>query len=391
MNKEMSGAITLLDWCGIKYMPLRKDKTPVRSGWAEDGFSVDKEDMEGHQLGILTGKRSGITVVDVDFIEWGRFGTDPSIFPDTYTVQTPTGAIQKYYMYDERIGQSQKSLDSMPCVDIRNDGGYVMAPPSTANYWKTLVGEKRHMNDETYKVISGDIINLAPFPFELFEKDVKEAIPVEDLQPYIPTPSRPGDDFESTTSWDQILVPHGFKRGHLDRNGSTHWMRPGKDTGTAGATTRKCDDGRERLFVFSTNANPFETYDKAKHNSYSKLRAYALLNNSGDFSKTIRDLREQGYGAITIEQEPVQVQDIAQPVQAEDKSTGMQMTCVADLVEEPIDWLWRGKIARGELCIIAGEPGASKTMVSIDLASRVSNGSNEPLGYTKMCKGSVVF
>lgn len=380
----------MLDFIGVKYMPLHKDKRPVLSGWGDDGFTVGKDKMEGHQLGILTGKRSGITVVDIDFHnKWGKFGVEPGTFPETYTVQTPTGALQKYYMYESRIGQSQKSFEKMPSVDIRNDGGYVMAPPSEADYEKTIGGETRRCTNP-YKVISGDILNLSPFPFHLFEGLIAEKKTVTDLTPYTPKPSRPGDDFESATSWEQILCPFGFVRGHTDRKGVTHWTRPGKKGDATSATTMMCTDGRERLFVFSTNAHPFESYEKEKHNSYSKFSAFSLINHGGDFKKTASDLREQGYGVqedVVLKVTP----SVAPFKTPQDAPGSIEMTCVADLVEEPIDWLWKGKIARGELCIIAGEPGASKTMVAIDLASRVTHGSNEPLGYNKMCKGSVLF
>lgn len=382
----MSGEITMLDFIGVKYMPLHKDKRPVLSGWSEDSFVPSKESVGEHQLGILTGKRSNITVVDIDFHnEWGKFGVDPAMFPETYTVQTPTGALQKYYQYESRIGQSQKSFEKMPSIDIRNDGGYVMAPPSEADYEKTIGGVTRRCT-ERYKVITGDILNLAPFPFHLFEGIVAEKKTVTDLTPYSPKPNRPGDDFESTTTWDQILCPAGFVRGHTDRKGVTHWTRPGKKGDATSATTMVCADGRDRLFVFSTNAQPFESYEKEKHNSYNKVSAFSLLNDAGDFNKTITSLREQGYGVKTEAHEPV-----VSSTTAQNAPGAIETTCVADLIEEPIDWLWKGKIARGELCIIAGEPGASKTMVAIDLASRVTHGSNEPMGYDKICKGSVLF
>ena len=69
----------------------------------------------------------------------------------------------------------------------------------------------------------------------------------------------------------------------------------------------------------------------------------------------------------------------------------MKYVCMNDVAEQVIDWVWPEKIARGELCIIAGEPGASKTMVAVDLAARVSIGDTVPLSDKKICKGNVVF
>jgi len=144
-----------------------------------------------------------------------------------------------------------------------------------------------------------------------------------------------------------------------------------------------CDDGRERLFVFSTNAEPFETFDKNRHNSYNKITAYGKLNNHVDFTETVKALREQGYGVQPVEDTP------AQETQEEENS--MKYVCMNDVEEQAIDWVWPEKIARGELCIIAGEPGASKTMIAVDLAARVSIGDTVPLGLERICKGNVVF
>lgn len=380
----MQKMVNALDLLGIKYLPLRMNKQPVKTGWGDASYTCSEQDLSGFQLGILTGKRSGITVVDIDFKAPDTFGTDPDIFPDTYTVRTPTGALQKYYQYDERINQTQKSFKIFPYVDIRNDGGYVMAVPSRAKYVKHYDEVDLDVDiDGEYKVVSGSINNLAPFPFHLFEDIIKETRKgISEMQPYIKDATKPGDDFEQSVSWSQILTPYGFNKSYTDNKGVTHWVRPGKKEGT-GATTMVCPDGRERLFVFSTHAEPFETYVKEKHNSYNKITAYALLNHNGDFTSAIKALRDQGYGTQPIEDKPTESKKI-------DKNS-MSYVCMNDVEEQQIEWVWPEKIARGELCIIAGEPGASKTMVAADLAARVSVGNTVPLGDEPMCKGNVVF
>ena len=45
-----------------------------------------------------------------------------------------------------------------------------------------------------------------------------------------------------------------------------------------------------RLYVFSSNAHPFEP-----ERAYRKFAAYALLNTGGDFSKAAMILARQGY------------------------------------------------------------------------------------------------
>ena len=389
MDTEIQKTVNALELLEIKYLPLRMDKQPALSGWGEDSFHCDSRMIHGHQLGILTGKRSGITVIDIDFKAPATFGTNPDIFPPTYTVRTPTGALQKYYSYDERINQTQKSFEKYPHVDIRNDGGYVMAVPSRAKYTKHYKEVDLSVEiDGKYTVESGSLTNLASFPFHLFEEIVADSVKDKiNLSPYLPNPEKPGNDFENSVSWEQILTPFGYNRGYTDKKGVTHWTRPGKKEGTS-ATTTMCADGRERLFVFSTNAEPFETYDKTRHNSYNKITAYATLNHHADFYTAIQSLRDQGYGVQPVDTAPTHIAPTHEHTEDENS---MKYVCMNDVAEQVIDWVWPEKIARGELCIIAGEPGASKTMVAVDLAARVSIGDTVPLSDKKICKGNVVF
>jgi putative DNA primase/helicase len=64
--------------------------------------------------------------------------------------------------------------------------------------------------------------------------------------------------------------------------------------------------------------------------------------------------------------------------------------CLADVQMEPIDWLWRKRLARGKLNIVAGQPGLGKSQITALMAAIVSRGGAWPDG-TKCPVGSVVF
>lgn len=81
----------------------------------------------GANIGILTGRRSGVTVVDID---------DPSLLPlmlerfgDTPLItRTPSGGFHLWYRYSgERSGNLRAEGLA---VDIKGDGGFVVVPPS---------------------------------------------------------------------------------------------------------------------------------------------------------------------------------------------------------------------------------------------------------------------
>ena len=60
------------------------------------------------------------------------------------------------------------------------------------------------------------------------------------------------------------------------------------------------------------------------------------------------------------------------------KKTRAVITRLADVQPEPVRWLWEGRIALGKLTLVAGDPGFGKSLLTIDLAARVSTGATWP-------------
>jgi hypothetical protein len=50
-------------------------------------------------------------------------------------------------------------------------------------------------------------------------------------------------------------------------------------------------------------------------------------------------------------------------------------------VRQPIPWLWPGRIARGRLALIDGNPDEGKSLLTLDLAARLSRAQELPDGY----------
>ena len=92
--------------------------------WFEDGTA---------NIAIATGERSGITVLDVDIGEKGGDKTWSELNrqhgePQTLIAETGSGGLHVYFMYNSALNTSGNTLGKG--VDCRNDGGYVVAPPS---------------------------------------------------------------------------------------------------------------------------------------------------------------------------------------------------------------------------------------------------------------------
>jgi hypothetical protein len=106
-------------------------------------------------VGIATGARSGIFVVDLDVkngidgvAKLGQLGE----VPPTYAVATPSGGFHLYFKHPgfPVRNSGPKSNPLAPGVDVRGDGGYVVAPGSP------------HKNGGRYAVAHGAPIADAP-------------------------------------------------------------------------------------------------------------------------------------------------------------------------------------------------------------------------------------
>lgn len=86
-------------------------------------------------IGIPTGERSGILVLDVDIDKWGA-GTLGALtekhgeLPPTLTVRTGSGGLHYYFRYPAGENIRSKAGELGPGLDHRAEGGYVVAPPS---------------------------------------------------------------------------------------------------------------------------------------------------------------------------------------------------------------------------------------------------------------------
>jgi hypothetical protein len=57
-----------------------------------------------------------------------------------------------------------------------------------------------------------------------------------------------------------------------------------------------------------------------------------------------------------------------------------QLVRLADVRPEPLAWLWPGRIPAGKLTLLDGDPGLGKSMITIDLAARLSTARPLPDG-----------
>lgn len=163
---------------GLPLVPIKaNDKTPLISEWQKNPIKTYDEFepflLSNANVGLLTGKASGIIVIDMDVDKntGAAIGlksvtskqTDlDCILPETVTMISQSGGLHYWYKYPTGYNYIKGKVKILDHVDIRADGNQVVIPPS--------VGIKG-----SYEWVKSPFeIELAELPIEWLEFILKE-------------------------------------------------------------------------------------------------------------------------------------------------------------------------------------------------------------------------
>lgn len=138
------------------------DATQIRKWWGEG---------RDYNIGIPTGTVNSIVVLDID----PRNGGDEQIggfnIPETLAVDTP-GGHHLYFKLPSNGAVKSGKLDGFSGLDIKGDGGYVVAPPS-------IVKNKDYPSGASYDWIDFDgSFKMAKWPYKAAKKSVDNVTPI---------------------------------------------------------------------------------------------------------------------------------------------------------------------------------------------------------------------
>lgn len=123
---------------GFSVIPLTTRGKDPRVKWAKYHTDVPTEadlvawwrEYPMSNVGIVTGRVSNIVVVDVDPKRGGNYMSFLDRFPTDTIVRTGGGGYHLYYRYPTGVQHVPNRVDFEPGLDLRADGGLVVAPPS---------------------------------------------------------------------------------------------------------------------------------------------------------------------------------------------------------------------------------------------------------------------
>ena len=237
---------------------------------------------------------------------------------------------------------------------------------------------------------------MSEIPFELFQqycdvaREFNEYAPPERVVQASRAPStakgnRPGDEFNRQISWADILEPHGWRPERVVGE-VTYWTRPGKSRGVS-ATTGKCrsESGNDLLYVFTTNAPPFDGED-----FYDKFGAFTRLNHAGDFSVAAKDVAEklgldnpaaESNYRVTIPSGYQTPQQSSYSV-ANTPPDGRPFLWSSELKRLPKTdkWIWEGYLSRGGVTLLSALWKAGKSTLLSHLVKAFGDGSEKFCG-----------
>lgn len=150
MNEILKAALEYASR-GWHVFPCDRNKAPLVEHGLKDATADEGQirawwkRWPSAQVAIRTGEVSGIFVVDSDLKEDGTDGEEnllvlakqQGLLPECPETQTPRGGRHRYFAWpaDGRVIRNDTGTRLAPGVDIRGEGGYVVAPPSPGYIW----------------------------------------------------------------------------------------------------------------------------------------------------------------------------------------------------------------------------------------------------------------
>ena len=325
----------------------KSHKSAKRSNGANWGMTRDPDEIRRDfskpgrdAIGIPTGAINGVFVVETDTVEGHdvdglaalkQLEAEHGALPDTLMAESPTGSIHRYFQHPGiNIKSSAGRLG--PGIDVKGDGGMVIAPPSL----RPGKGEYRWLNDAPIAAAPVWLITPCTDP----DQEQPEHAAYMLLARAWPA--------DGKGKHDAALTVGGF----LARLGRTP-----DEVGSIVADIATAMGETERAKELERTARgAAEAHAKGKHTRGLPV----LIETFG------QEVAERVAGWLGYDE----------------RNSGpdfqLDLRYGADLDPQAVDWLWPGHIPAGRVTLLVGLPAAGKSHVFCDICARVTTGRNMP-------------
>lgn len=373
-NKTTALRLAEIGW---RVVPIKPGmKRPAMSAWQHAATSDTQTIINwfsgmyrDHGIGVATGPQpngQNLIVVDVDMHDIERSGYDTlselekryGALPTTVTVATGSGGRHIYLLAPPSVeirNDAGKRLGAG--IDIRGDGGQVLAPPTV------------HPNGTAYVWVDGcSPWDIEPAPMPKWMVDLianPQAKPPTD--PITNDGDGPAARYNARTTWQELLTRDGWIYSHSDRDGEQYWTRPGKDIreGTSATVGYR---GQDVLVVFTSSISWLPA------GAYSRFGYMACRDFNGDRSAAARALLRDEH----VTEQP-SIDDL---IDGETATTSDQRL-LEMLIDWPTfweqdhtvaEWLAEPLIAEARAHAIFAPGGTGKSLLALWLCAAIATG-----------------
>jgi hypothetical protein len=312
------GKLPLVEWKPFQDTPPLESK--LREWWAH---------WPDADVGLVTGARSGLMVLDLD----GAQGTDAvvaragSSMPRTPTARTGRGA-HLYFKHPGGVVGNRAGL--LPHVDVRGDGGFVVAPPSV------------HSNGRRYAWHIPPDTPLANAPGWLLDEILREPVAAPAPVAGFTVPDEIPEGKRHDTLW---RMARSLRRKGLGQEAIVAAVRvenaqkcrpplPEPEVTDLLGDAWVAPDDPGFLFPFH-----HKEHDPKESISGSKDRSDVLGPTAG----------AGGFAPLTADE-------------------------LLDMETEPMDWIWKPYLPAGALALLSAFPKVGKSTLAYSLAVAVAQG-----------------
>lgn len=386
---------------GLRVLPIMKGtKRPPMQSWVEaattDGDTIHNWFTGIYKdagVGLAMGRQPNGTMIfalDIDEHDPAHSGSETlgdlelehGRLPETVTSITGSGGLHMLFTAPASI--EVRNGVAGDGIDVRGEGGQIVVYPSIhpttgARYewedgrapWETAVAEAPGW-------LLDLVVKPEPTPAPL-------NAPAQSTGPFA-TPDSPAEWLRSQWDWPLQLRDAGWVEQQRDRNGDTHWIRPGQtERGKTGGVLHPGGP----FVVFSTDASTATLRATASHInrdgsvSLTPYDFYTAHRHGGDTSAASRAIRAMMDPADSR----LSTLDPADPATpgAQAMSRKVKLTPASSMSLRRVRWLWSGRVAVGTLSLLAGPEGLGKSTLAYWLAARITRGelSGEDHGHSR--------